>query len=198
MKNIVLLTTRKDSCGSGGASNYPNVNKQEILNYLNNNSHNQLHVKWELAQPSVNYIDTLDISSDYILNPNGLTFTKSTNILNYLKNKYIAKYQINVESNPENQYFFVTNLTNVMSQSGGISGGINGTGGNSGAFFVSILNKFYVYSHELGHGLGLNHTFENNGSKNIPQGKTSNFMDYNSSYDTWFRYQYLRILNNIK
>ncbi|MFO0321680.1 MAG: hypothetical protein ACK504_04540 [Bacteroidota bacterium] len=172
------------------------LSKQSIANYLNTHSHNQLHVKWEVATTSLNYVDTLNISEEYanhwqnFQNSSGYSLTT-------LKGLYCQKYNITLD--PSYNYFFITNIS-VTNEDGATVGGRNVFEQNYGVLFNSILPYNEVLAHELGHALNLRHTFDSFvGTKLIPKSTTINFMDYiNSGRNTWFRYQFIFALPQIK
>jgi hypothetical protein len=70
-----------------------------------------------------------------------------------------------------------------------------GTDNGHGGYFTNyvIINrrgKLSTYTHELGHNLDLHHTFD---VYNIPKGSSFNFMDYSSTKNMFFKYQFLKL-----
>ena len=55
-----------------------------------------------------------------------------------------------------------------------------------------VQNNLYVFTHELGHNIGLNHPFEEFG---IPQANTFNYMDYGSKINMFWFWQWKFIQN---
>jgi len=115
-----------------------------------------------------------------------------------------------VETSPTDDIYLITNLER------GDTGGFHGVGVRGGLQLKCNRSAIgetpeELTAHELGHWLGLPHTFRVNSVtgkvQDFPKGFTwitekegetwDNFMDYNVRRKTWFRFQLLHVINNI-
>jgi len=111
----------------------------------------------------VSKITKTNVSSNIILNLFALYTNKYTN-------KYLA---------------FVFDRNSFSDQSPSVPGAALGFG--SVFLYSKVQNNLYVFSHELGHNLGLRHPFEEFG---IPEANTYNYMDYNPNANMFWYWQW--------
>jgi hypothetical protein len=180
MKNVVLVYV---NVGTGYDST--TLSKSSVLDYLNNNSHNQLMRQWQLK---TSYPDTLNLTSEYSLYPS--TFTNKDSILYYFKKYYKAHTGYDIDhinvfqlprGNKKVHFYFFSKLT--------ISGvyAVTELGYYTGSIFYNAGIK--TVPHEFGHVLNLGHTFEP--PLNVTQNSTTNYMDSRrASFDgrRWFAF----------
>jgi len=171
-------------------SGYPTfVTPTSLQNYLTQRSLNQLFVNIS--------VDSVHVNSK-LRKSNLNSCATSQDVLDSLI-KDIFNNNIPPEYDRVHDYYFITNLE-ITKPNGDKLGGahrLNKIGGISVKNFSLIGETTEeLIAHELGHWLGLPHTFENGG--NIPvinssQGGTKNngdnFMDYNLLRERWFRIQ---------
>ncbi len=170
-----------------------------MKNYLNENSQNQIFREWELVTP---YSDTLDLSGEFIANPQNFSYDSVDVINKILKNYYLAHKGINLSFINQQlgygtstgsdwiRFAFILPVeyrqdsitpTGVHIPLGWTNGAFN-VGGTYGAFYKTASLR--TVTHELGHGLNNDHTFPEtlNGiyypNFLIPKSTTRNFMDY--------------------
>lgn len=164
-------------------SGYSSKNIDDILNYLNLKSYNQAFRKWELAIDKGG-IDSLDITTNY--NNSTSSFKLNTTVVDSL----VETYKIKNEINKNYYYVFITNLLVSNSNGEQIAGRVyQRIGSNIAAVFNG--SKVSTYTHELGHNLGLYHTFSESDNNNrlIPKGATTNYMDYSFTRNMFFIFQ---------
>jgi len=176
---------------------------KDILDYLNNKSHNQFHIEWELDTLNDNGNTLpmrLDIYSDYTKNKSK-KYRDKDELTFRVWRMYSATYGYEV-SNAKNHYFlFITDIS--FSDSQGNLGGV-----------ASFKNRYCLVlkvpkdpnfkvkrehiAHEVGHLLDIKHTFSDTDNKMAPylqryiiKGATNNFMDYTqNTRNMFFLYQY--------
>jgi len=178
--------------GSGYNSNF-DLQKQNILTYLNNNSHSQMMRKWVLDNT---YSDTLNMQSEYAANPQWLSIGSDTLYPNLFTQYYKLHKNINIDSISQQNFpdfpdrlyvMFVTTFPMSKADTVGTvitttsTNGITNMDGPSAALF-STANRITV-AHEMGHILKLHHTFEDNpidvtSRYHLVKYSTTNFMDY--------------------
>jgi hypothetical protein len=167
------------------------LTKVNMLDQLNNQSHNQLMRKWVLDN---SYSDTLDISAEYAAHRNWFIKDSIPYIFEnlYDQHKSFSIFGVNaLYQNDEPQKVHFVFITNFMMLDTTIVGGITvinqifgvaEIGGYLGSFYQGATQK--EVSHEFGHNLHMYHIFpEYFGTTYhprylIPQFSTKNFMDY--------------------
>jgi hypothetical protein len=84
---------------------------------------------------------------------------------------------------------FVVNKNKFSDQTPSVAGAATLNGKNSIFLYNQIkpLIKPFVFAHELGHNLGLDHPFEEFG---IPETNTLNYMDYNQNHNMFWFWQW--------
>ncbi|QKG81016.1 hypothetical protein [Tenuifilum thalassicum] len=194
-KTIKLIYTKfKDE------SNFPSyITPTGLSQFLNNNSLNQFFLN--IIVDSVHFT-----SKRYkVATMNGWSNTQIIDSLNYEKFGVIngatpAGYSI------KDDYFYITNLVRPGSIPGTYLGGFHNVkrpGGVQVRYITTPYNESAeeLTAHELGHWLGLPHTFEKNAQVPVivepTQGRTKdNFMDYNVKRKKWFKIQLLNYIRN--
>ncbi|MDR0604846.1 MAG: hypothetical protein LBG80_11135, partial [Bacteroidales bacterium] len=147
--------------------------KAELINNINE-YYKQAFVKFELNTDK--YQDTLTVSQ-----------TKAQSINNIIKQVY-EKLPITQRKSDEFYVFICSPNPNSTT---------NGYGVLTGNYSVVFNNSPVTATHELGHNLGLQHTFENVGNRILPKGSTKNIMDYSGNPDLR-RYFFLYQINHLK
>lgn len=174
---------------------YPVIDKNALLNYLNVNSLNLLGFQCVLSY------DTLDLSNSEFEDRQ----STSTRFLNTALEKWICDPNFNIN----HDVFFITNYRTSDAAGKHFIGKIGGA-----VFLQSQSHLLSCVAHEFGHGLGLKHVFSQGGlNQDAPfkkqarsaietnnNEKSGNFMDYVNDPDTseilitkrknWFFYQY--------
>jgi hypothetical protein len=166
------------------------LDHNKVLDFLNNNSHNQIFVEWESQG-----VDTMQINFD---SPNN-----STDALNRINSYYLRNY--NPEKNAETPIFYLTNIEIPSSE--GYVGGAADMISFLGAIIFKQGKKEHV-AHEFGHLNGLPHTFceenaincsevvnRDNINRYIPKKQSNNFMDYFNTKEVFYLYQWHYMLN---
>lgn len=184
-KKVVIVYV---NTGNGYSTN-PIHSKQAILDQLNNHSHNQLMREWVLdSTNSANGMDTINLTNEYLNNPSKFldadTICQSTYINKYYyQHKGIGLGSINSgipsSSSDSNKVHFMFIFTyTALNMVEGIT--------PMPSYLACIFGPAdeVAVSHEMGHILGLEHTFSETTSTgfepryNIPKYKSSNLMDY--------------------
>lgn len=144
----------------------------------------------------------VDINSDGI--PDGFDYKNWSNLTALLKNHPLYK---EYDAKKYFCFFFMPDRAYVM-RSGVVSGGINGYSVPNGNFTICFNGaRKETPVHELGHTLGLPHTFDGNtdqGAKyTYEDGKTDNIMDYSHSFgiginrQSFFHWQWETLNTNL-
>ncbi len=184
---------------------YPTTpTSNEIIIFLNNNSMNQLFMKFNLDNVPDSKLK-LDFTDVY----NRLTEAQRNEpylLLDSLRSCYAKKVDSSILSRTnKTDFFFISNMI-VDNPRIGPVGGIHDFQTNYGAMFSFDEPILGGIAHELGHKLNLPHTFcdqnarpcneliKNDNRLIRKEGTKSNFMDYHIDRKNWFKYQ---ILNRI-
>jgi hypothetical protein len=209
-KKVVLVYVKSKS--NSYRDNTAGTKPQEILNILNNQFHNQLLRKWEIAVGDANgiYPTYLDLSND-LAGVSQVVYSSSSAALNYLKYKYDSltyvntNINLNIDSlnqnyslqddiiingspNIKTRFFFITDFDSIPTLSGvGTLGGATFRGRHTG--LLTLYGTLIDFPHEFGHFLNLRDLF-NNPYPNITTGTTNNIMDYISNRDRFFYFQW--------
>ncbi len=183
------------------------ISKTQILEFLNKNSCNQIFRKWTLYDPLTDSNVSTMVDRSKLYNLDTITLVNEFNNFNsiftdtsgslvdkiaiYFKNIKEVDYKnhLNVSRNNSKDadgkiYFaFILNYSLAPKDSGQTIA-ISHQGNVTSCFWS--FSDFKTYSHEVGHMLDLDHTYESNskGGFSIPKFVTYNYMDYNkSSFD---------------
>jgi hypothetical protein len=192
VKKIVFVYVNK-----GTGYRFTDFNKDTILHFLNKKSQNQIFKEWKIKD---GVSDTLDLSYEYATNPSFFTSAAFYNAYVgslfgfYNNHKSSLATNINYDINGINYaltdsnrvyFFFITDIPKNPLDST-LSGITSATSNSAHAviFESGIVNsKYSTTTHELGHCLYLDHTF-NDGTRiqrfcpAITKYTTDNFMDY--------------------
>jgi hypothetical protein len=171
---------------------YPNyVTSLGVQNYLNTQSLNQLFVNCSVDEKYA----TVNLNKSYFSGNNANTST----IMAVLEDS-IFNNKVKMDNNNSHDYYCITNLDITMPD-GKKLGGAHWKGKRGG---YSVKNYSTIgetneelIAHELGHWLGLPHTFESDNKMpviNSNEGGTNhNFMDYNIRRKRWYKIQLINI-----
>jgi len=193
-KTVKLIYTRfKDE------NSFPSyITPTGLSQFLNNNSLNQFFLNIT--------VDSVHFTSKYkVTDMNNWTNIQIIDSLNY------EKFGIQHGETPKgfsttDDYFYITNMVRSGPTQGSYLAGfhnLNRPGGVQVKYISTSYNESAeeLTAHELGHWLGLPHTFEKN--TQVPvivepvQGSTKdNFMDYNVKRKKWLQIQLLNYLRN--
>ncbi len=193
-KTVRLIYTKfKDE------SSFPSyLTPNGLSQFLNNNSLNQFFLN--ITVDSVHFT-----SKRYeVATMNGWGSTQILDSLNFEKFGIKRSSEIPVGYSTKDDYFYITNLERPGSTPGTHLGGFHNVkkpGGVQVKYRVSAYNESAeeMTAHELGHWLGLPHTFDKNDKVTIiiepNQGGTKdNFMDYNVRRKKWLKIQLLNYI----
>ncbi|NDW11238.1 hypothetical protein [Dysgonomonas sp. 520] len=183
-KNVTLIYTK-----FADESNYPSVDFNAIENYLRNNSHNQLFIKFNVD--TVRYNSNLrTVAFD--------TCTTSTSAFIMLRTNAAPRFNFATNFGGHltipTDYYFITNLSINGSDVKGAHYTNNAGGGIRFKNGTSVSDG-EITAHELGHWLGFPESFKGNGviinfPINTTQGATRhNFMDYGVTRRRWYKIQ---------
>ena len=176
-----------------GDDNYRKIDIKEMENYLKNKSLNQLFINIDV---NINNLDLNNVADK--------TFTQNIDklISNYtspniegkqLLDLLLEKYDKNYEKLQNTDIFFILNKNISLSDDNEL-GGYHYIGGIGGVLFNHDSSPHENIAHELGHWLGLEHTWKEGTPKTIPKGQTqNNFMDYFIKRKSWFEFQLNKI-----
>ena len=173
-------------------SGYPNkvtgpFSKTAILDHLNNHSHNQFMRQWVLDSAH-NHLDTLDLTVEYNVDTSKFHNADTISKPSYINRFFFLHKGIGIgggtgnlnegissTSNDPNKIHvvFIFPISAHDAANRGVSG-IADTPGFKALFFSTADDK--TFAHEMGHILGLDHTFD--APYNIPIYSTQNIMDY--------------------
>ena len=202
-----------------GVPIYPNITENTMLNHLNNKSFNQGHTKWVkdtrttiksngVDSPLVrqvditNYIATNNITFD----DDGMLFTKIIGGHSFATtgNEDVGidfgtyDWRNSVANEDQIVFYFITDITLVGSTPTDFTSGATGINKNYCALFH--FGDAKTVAHELGHGLGLEHSFladTDYPNRIILKNATNNIMDYgNIPKKIFFLYQIKKINKN--
>jgi len=192
-KTVILIYTKfKDE------NSFPSyITPNGLSQFLNNNSLNQFFLNV--------VVDSIHFTSKYkVVDMNGWGNTQIINSLN-LEKFGIKPGVIPTGYSTTKDYFYITSLERQGTIPGTHLGGFHWPG-SPGGVQVKIPTSYTesaeeLTAHELGHWLGLPHTFERNSYVPIivepVKGSTkNNFMDYNVKRKKWFQIQLLNYLRN--
>jgi predicted Zn-dependent protease len=165
---------------------YPSRSADDILDFLNQKSHNQFFREWVKGDYK-NGIDSLDISKEY--KASSSDFSTPDKALNKALSIYKAKSKQNIiGSDPaDNYYLLVTDLPMIDANSSGNVTGVGRLSFNQAMIFKTATTS--TVAHELGHCLGFDHTKT---ERSIPEGTTVNYMDYSTTRNMFFLYQWIK------
>jgi len=175
LKEIVFVRIKHD------ATDFATFDKTSTLSLLNSYSYNQTYIKWENT-----ITDTLNVTNDYNIHP--LQYTSSTRIIN----RVISLYDDINTLDPSKYYVFITDITSSNTQ-GNIAGRALSFDTNKLILFKHRGLKTII--HEIGHCLGLKHTFDDTILEETSKGTTKSFMDYSSQRNMFFLYQLNHLFN---
>lgn len=150
------------------------LSQTEIHNYIDA-TFNQANIKWEVEFDEANLGNQIFGSDGLLEVPNTNLMQKYSDEMRSIRNAYFEQHP-NVN---RNQFFLFV----VPGFSDATTNGYMVRGRSVG--FIKINSPPHTYAHELGHGLGgLEHTFPD-----IPEGSTTNLMDYSNEnqlqYKQW-------------
>ena len=160
--------------------------KNELLDYLNFHSYNQVFIKWEISPDKP--LDTLDLIGKLPLKYQNDTLKRIGNqffdTLKIIYNSKIVK--------KETHYIFISDkvLTDFMGRSS-----LNPFPNHSNDLRFVIMsykakNIYELYTHELGHNNRLWHPVN---SVKIPIKSTQNYMDYSYKLNMFWRWQGIKM-----
>ncbi len=176
-KEIVLVRVKHDNNG------YANYNIGQTINLLNQESYNQAYLNWNNTTT-----DTLNITTQYTANPS-LFNSSSKGAIDNIKDIYEENHTVKVEK----YYVFVTDIR-VTKDEGNVAGRAENFNTNSLVLLKDRGTKTII--HELGHCLGMQHTFsDGQGVRKIPKGTTNSFMDYSTKRNMFFLFQLEHLFN---
>ena len=176
-----------------GDDNYRKIDIKEMENYLKNKSLNQLFINIDV---NINNLDLNNVADK--------TFTQNIDklISNYtssniegkqLLDLLLEKYDKNYEKLQNTDIFFILNKNIFLSDDNEL-GGYHYIGKIGGVLFNHDSSPHENIAHELGHWLGLEHTWKEGTPETIPKGQTqNNFMDYFIKRKSWFEFQLNKI-----
>ena len=176
-----------------GNDNYRKIDIKEMENYLKNKSLNQLFINIDV---NINNLDLNNVADK--------TFTQNIDklISNYtssniegkqLLDLLLEKYDKNYEKLQNTDIFFILNKNIFLSDDNEL-GGYHYIGKIGGVLFNHDSSPHENIAHELGHWLGLEHTWKEGTPETIPKGQTqNNFMDYFIKRKSWFEFQLNKI-----
>ena len=176
-----------------GNDNYRKIDIKEMENYLKNKSLNQLFINIDV---NINNLDLNNVADK--------TFTQNIDklISNYtssniegkqLLDLLLEKYDKNYEKLQNTDVFFILNKNIFLSDDNEL-GGYHYIGKIGGVLFNHDSSPHENIAHELGHWLGLEHTWKEGTPETIPKGQTqNNFMDYFIKRKSWFEFQLNKI-----
>ncbi|WKS95935.1 hypothetical protein [Riemerella columbina] len=180
-----------------GKDNYRNVSDNQIFNFLKTKSMNQLFFNF-IDKPTykmdLSKNEKLGKQLDSLLTNYKNTSKEGAELLTLLKQEYQKENTI-IDGE---DYFFIINRS-VTLPDGGELGGFHYTGNEGGVLFKYKDPADDATAHEMGHWLGLEHTWKEGTPIKIPQSQTqNNFMDYNIKRKSWFEYQMKKAIKNHK
>jgi len=191
-KKVTLIYTKFKDENSFPSYLTPN----EVSQFLNNNSLNQLFIN--LVVDSIHFI-----SKKY--NVNDMRSWTTTQIIDSLNTENFGN-NIPTIYDAMHDYFYITNIVRPGSVPNSYLGGFHKIGIPGGVQVKYIVTSYNesaeeLTAHELGHWLGLPHTFEKNTQVSViiepTQGGTKdNFMDYNVKRKKWLQIQLLNYIRN--
>ena len=176
-----------------GNDNYRKIDIKEMENYLKNKSLNQLFINIDV---NINNLDLNNVADK--------TFTQNIDklISNYtssniegkqLLDLLLEKYDKNYEKLQNTDIFFIL-IKNIFLSDDNELGGYHYIGKIGGVLFNHDSSPHENIAHELGHWLGLEHTWKEGTPETIPKGQTqNNFMDYFIKRKSWFEFQLNKI-----
>ncbi|MRJ11275.1 hypothetical protein EDL98_09335 [Ornithobacterium rhinotracheale] len=176
-----------------GKDNYRNVSDNQIFNFLKTKSMNQLFFNF-IDKPTykmdLSKNEKLGKQLDSLLTNYKNTSKEGAELLTLLKQEYQKENTI-IDGE---DYFFIINRS-VTLPDGGELGGFHYTGNEGGVLFKYKDPADDATAHEMGHWLGLEHTWKEGTPIKIPQSQTqNNFMDYNIKRKFWFEYQMKKVI----
>jgi hypothetical protein len=157
----------------------------EGLEFLNKKAFNQIFMEWKESGSFF-----LDIRADFNPKPDEIIYAEDIleKVLDLFNKKYKLNLSLSAPYDPGGAYYvFLTDIPNVQSKAHGISAG--GIAWTVPSNYCILFNRADYLSlvHELGHCVGLEHSFE--GTSHLPKGTTKNFMDYTTGANSFFLYQ---------
>jgi hypothetical protein len=137
-----------------------------------------------------------DLLKKYRYTPNQegfIKFIKETEICNSIKKEAIPAsimdqlYNLFADNYKKGEFLaFILNRKNFSGQDFAVPGAA-GQGRYYSIFLYDAFDYPYVFAHELGHNLGLEHPFK---EFSIPKGSSTNFMDYGRSPNMFWYWQW--------
>jgi hypothetical protein len=175
--------------GTGLANPYTKAQAEE---YLNQKSHNQLFVSWNIDTDTFFAKKEMD-SAVAIINRN-----PNEKLQDKLLTLFIAEYnkRRNILASSTKHIYFITNHSLTYTRAGVsyTTGAAAQVGKTYGIQFLPAYSYEQDLAHEIGHNLNFKHTFEPEDPQfsdrpAINQNSTNNFMDYNTTQEEFFMYQ---------
>jgi hypothetical protein len=195
-RKIALIYTKF----ANSSSNIPtNIDSNILTDFLNTQSMNQLFVEFTSVDTLHFYCTLKESDLEKYTNPDSVLIKLNKDAIKNHGNKFAS---ILNDIYKDIDFYFITNLDIQLSGNNYLSGAH--FTGKKGGFSVKNHSAnetdYEIMAHELGHWLGLPHTFEK--SNKIPfiinaskSGTTHNFMDYNIKRKRWFKIQ---LMNSIR